>query len=139
MFTALLALATVVIHAQPVAPSLKSLSNGSVLDTVTNTGVKTQVTGFIGEGKQAITLQFTTANISGTQGGTVIPVASDDGITWYTCGVVYGTSSFTVTSAALGGVFNPPVGYQYYGVQWTGAGTMSGTITSKYWTRSVFK
>lgn len=118
------------VQAQSVAPALISLSNGSSLDSVTNTGVKVQGR-LVGGYKQAITLTFTTANISGTQAGTVIPVASNDGVTYYSCGVVYGSSSITVSSTTLGGAFNPPIGYLYYGVQWTGTGTMVGTITGR--------
>lgn len=136
---AVFALTTLFVNAQPIAPSLTSVSNGSNLDTVTNTGVKTQISHFVADGKQSVTLSFLTANISGTQGGTVIPVASNDGVNFFSCGVVYGSSSVTVSASTLGGVFNPPVGYQYYGLQWTGTGTMQGTITSKIWTRSVFK
>lgn len=126
----LLLFAAFATQAQTVAPSTVSLSNGSNLDTVTNTGVKVQGL-IVGGYKQAVTVTFTTANISGTQGGTVIPVASNDGVTYVSCGVVYGASTFTVSSTALSGGFNPPVGYLYYGVQWTGTGTMQGTITSR--------
>lgn len=116
--------------------TLISTGNSLAKDTVTNTGVKTLGTKLPGY-YETVTLQFTTANLTGTQGGTVIPVASIDGITYNTCGVVFGPASSTVTATALGGVFDVPKGYLYYGVQWTGAGTMTGTITGKLISRKT--
>lgn len=111
-------------------PNLVSTGNGLTKDTVTNTGVKVLGAHLPGS-NITVTLSFQTVNISGTQGGTAIPVASGDGVNYYPCGVVFGPSSVTVSSSQLGGVFDVPPGYAYYGVQWTGSGTMSGSITGK--------
>lgn len=110
--------------------TLISTGNSLAKDTVTNTGVKTLAAKLPGY-YETVTLSFQTLNISGTQGGAVIPVASNDGVNYYSCGVVYGGTSVTVTASLLGGVFYVPKGFAYYGLQWTGAGTMSGSITGK--------
>lgn len=115
---------------------LISTGNSLAKDTVTNTGVKILATKLPGY-QETVTLSFQTVNISGTQGGTAIPVASNDGVNYYSCGVVFGPTSVTVSSTALGGVFDVPRGYSYYGVQWTGTGTMSGSITGKLVSRKT--
>jgi hypothetical protein len=107
--------------------SLVSTSNSLSKDTVTNTAVKKLVTVLKGY-KATIGIQVDVTKISGTLGGALIPVASNDGVTYYPAG----SSTFTVTDVASQGVlFNPPQGFAYYGVQWTGTGTMSGSIQAK--------
>lgn len=110
--------------------SLLSPGNGSVKDSVTNTGVKTlvkQVTGF----KETIVIVASLTKISGTLGGKLVPIASLDGTTYLDVSAVT-KDTLTVTdvaSQAKGYVM--PKGYQYYGVQWTGTGTMVGSFTGK--------
>jgi len=107
--------------------SLVSASNGLARDTVTNTGVKRLTTVLKGY-KATIGIQVDITKISGTLGGTLIPVASNDGVTWYAAG----SGSLTVTDVAAQGIlFAPPLGYAYYGVQWTGTGTMAGSFVAK--------
>lgn len=110
--------------------SLISPGNGSGLDTVTNTGVKTlwvKITGY----RETVTATINVTKISGTLGGTMIPIASNDGVNFYD---VSQRSADTVTVAnvtAQGKNYSYPRGYQYYGVQWTGTGTMSGSFNGK--------
>jgi len=125
---ALIALATLApAKAEAQTVSLVSTSNGLTKDTVTNTAAKIlakQVAGY----KATVTIQIDITKISGTLGGTLIPVGSNDGVKWYAAG----SSTFSVTDvASQGTLFAPPLGYAYYGVQWTGTGTMSGSFVAK--------
>lgn len=107
--------------------SLISTSNGLARDTVTNTGVKRLTTVLKGY-RATIGIQVDITKTSGTLGGTLIPVASNDGVTWYAAG----SGTLTVTDVASQGIlFAPPLGYAYYGVQWTGTGTMAGSFVAK--------
>lgn len=110
--------------------SLISTGNGLAKDTVTNTGVKTlvkQVTGF----KETVVIVATLTKISGTLGGKLVPIASVDGSTYIDVSLVSRDTltAADVTSQSKG--YAMPKGYQYYGVQWTGTGTMSGSFTGK--------
>jgi hypothetical protein len=109
--------------------SLKSLSNGTSLDTVSNTGSKILYAKVIGY-KESITATVTITSISGTLGGSLIPVVSNDGINFYNgTANTLSDSAFTVTNTATQGkAFTFKRGFQYYGVQWTGTGTMSGSF-----------
>lgn len=109
-------------------------SNGYVRDTVSNTGVKylTSVTpvpaGFTY--RATVTVQVDITKISGTLGGTLIPVGSNDGVSFYAL-----TGSLTVADIASQGiVFACTTGYKHYGVKWTGTGTMSGSFVTKLYT-----
>lgn len=117
-------LAIVAPPAQAQTVGLVSTTNSLKLDTVTDTGVRTLVAQVTGN-KATVTIQVDVTKISGTLGGTIIPVGSNDGLKWYAAG----TGTFTATNVASQGVnFSPPLGFAYYGVQWTGTGTMSGSI-----------
>lgn len=107
--------------------SLISVGNSLAKDTVTNTAAKQWVKKLPGF-NETITLQVVVTKISGTLGGTIIPVVSNDGVTWSTSSVVSGSTSFTVTDVTSQNVvFYPSRGFLYYGFQWTGTGTMSGS------------
>lgn len=113
--------------------SLISTGNGLARDTVTNAGVKNLVK-VLPSNKATIAIQVDITKISGTLAGTVIPVASNDGVTFYAAG----SSSFTVTDVASQGVlFNPPLGFAYYGVRWTGTGSMAGSFVAKILARNA--
>lgn len=118
------------------APSVKSQVAlvspvyGNTIDTVTNTGTKVlwkKVTGY----KETITITVNLTNISGTLGGTLTPIVSNDGVNFYSAtGYTSSDTSYTVTNTAnQGKAFTCKKGFQYYGVQWTGTGTMSGSFT----------
>lgn len=104
---------------------LVSTTNSLKLDTVSNTGVRVLQTILAGD-KHTVTIQVDVTKISGTLAGTIIPVCSNDGVKWY----ANGASTFSVTDVASQGVAfgSFPLGWAYYGVQWTGTGTMSGSI-----------
>ena len=107
--------------------SLISTTNSLPKDTVTNTAAKQWVTTV--KGYQAtIGIQVDVAKLTGTLAGTLIPIASLDGVTYYAAG----TGTMTITDVAAQGIlFAPPLGYNYYGVRWTGSGTMTGTLVAK--------
>jgi hypothetical protein len=110
--------------------NLISPTYGLAKDTVTNTATKVlwkQVTGF----KETIVVVTSLTKISGTLGGKVVPIASLDGTTFID---VSSASKDTLTVADAASQvkgYVMPKGYQYYGVQWTGTGTMSGSFTGK--------
>lgn len=107
--------------------SLISLGNSLAKDTVTNTAAKQWVKKLPGY-NETIGVQLVVTKISGTLGGTIIPVVSNDGVTWSQSSVVSGSTSFTVTDVTSQNVvFYPSRGFLYYGFQWTGTGTMSGS------------
>ena len=105
-------------------------ANSLTTDTVTNTASKTLVLKVPGY-HSSVTIQVDITKISGTLGGTLVPIASNDGTTYYDCSA---SSSDTVTvanSESQGKLYSMPPGYLYYGVKWTGTGTMSGSFTAK--------
>lgn len=112
--------------------TLISPANGSGLDTVTNTGVKILWVSLNGY-RETITATINITKISGTLAGTLVPVASNDGVNFYPAtGVTPSDTALTVTNlASLGKNYNFPRGFAYYGVQWTGVGTMSGSFNGK--------
>jgi hypothetical protein len=115
-------------HAQQL-PALPLISTGNSLakDTVTNTGNKILMLSYRGA-INAIGITVDVTKISGTLGGTLIPVCSNDGVNFYAAG----SGTLTVTDvAAQGTAFSPPLGFAYYGVKWTGTGTMSGSFIAK--------
>ena len=110
--------------------ALVSPTYGNTIDTVTNTGTKVlwkKVTGY----KETITITANITSISGTLGGTLIPIVSNDGVNFYNgTAATVSDSAYTVTNtASQGKAFTCKRGFQYYGVQWTGTGTMSGSFT----------
>jgi len=115
--------------------SLVSTNNSLTLDTVTNAGVRV-LSKVVPGNKATITIQVNVTKISGTLGGTIIPVASNDGVKWYAAG----SGTFTVTDVASQGVnFSPPLGFAYYGVQWTGTGTMAGSFNASLLARTSYQ
>ncbi len=113
--------------------TLISTNNGTSKDTVTNTGNRILMANTVGY-KATIGIQVDVTKISGTLGGTLIPVASNDGVTFYAAG----SGSLTVTDVASQGIlFAPPLGYKYYGVKWTGTGTMAGSFVATMITRRL--
>lgn len=112
------------------SPVLSLISTGNSLakDTVTNTAAKVLMVGFRGGYTTVIGITVDIVKISGTLGGTIIPVCSNDGVNFYAAGA----GTFTATDVTNQGVsFSPPAGFAYYGVRWTGTGTMSGSIVAK--------
>lgn len=127
------AMPTVEVQAQI---DMKTASYNLAIDTVTNTGTKVlyfETTGY----KETITAIISLTRISGTLGGTLKPVVSSDGTTWYDAtGATAADTVYTVTnSASQGKAFTFKKGFRYYGAQWTGTGTMSGSFTGKAYAR----
>lgn len=120
---------TSMVHAQTY--DLISQSNSKALDTVTNTGTKVLFTAVVGK-PTTIRIDYTCTKISGTVGGTVTPVVSNDKIKWYRAACIADSNHVTPTDiASQGAALYPYTGFLYYGVQWTGAGTMAASIHSK--------
>lgn len=108
--------------------ALVSPTYDNTKDTVTNTASKVlwkQVNGY----KETVTIAVNVTSISGTLGGTIVPIASNDGTNFYDISTV-SKDTFTVTNTATQGkAYYLQRGYKYYGVKWTGTGTMSGSFT----------
>lgn len=113
---------------------LISTGNSLARDTVTNTATKVWMKP-IGLAHAAYGIQVVITNISGTLGGTLTPVVSNDGVTFSAVPTVTGqngVAAYTVTTAATQSVcFTPPNGFLYYGVSWVGTGTMSGSLVAR--------
>lgn len=109
--------------------SLLSTTSGGVLDTVTNTGVRIMGINTIGY-KETITATVVITKISGTNGGTMVPVGSDDGTNWHDISQIT-KDTVTVPNGNLIKGYSFQKGWKWYGVQWTGTGTMSGSISGK--------
>lgn len=106
-------------------------ANGYARDTVTNTGTKTLV-GRPNAYTTAITIQVDITKISGTLAGTLTPIVSNDGTTYYSVSSrTTRDTAYTVPNASGGYTYTMPLGYRYYGVQWVGTGTMVGSFTAK--------
>jgi hypothetical protein len=136
VFLLLAATASIATPTQAQTIGLVSTTNSLKLDTVSNTGVRVMQTQLTGN-KATVTIQVDVTKISGTLGGTIIPVASNDGVKWY----ANGSASFSVTDVASQGVAfaSFPLGWGYYGVQWTGTGTMSGSIKCTLLARTPYQ
>lgn len=114
-------------HAQT---SLLSNTSGGSLDTVTNTGVRVMATKFTGF-KETITAVVLITKISGTQGGTMVPVGSNDGVTFTDISQLNKDTVTVANVATVTKAYSFARGYQWYGVQWTGTGTMASSIQGK--------
>ena len=132
----LLVIGTLMTHETKAQYALISPTYGNPLDTVTNTGSKVLWKKITGD-KTTVTVTVNITSISGTLGGTVIPIVSNDGVNFYngTANTI-SDSAYTVTNtASQGKAYTMKRGFQYYGVQWTGTGTMvgsfSGTIVAR--------
>lgn len=115
--------------AQAQTTLLSTTSSGS-LDTVTNTGVRimaTKLTGF----RETITATIVITKISGTQGGTMVPVGSDDGVNWHDISQITKDTVTVPNQASYIKGYSFQRGWQWYGVQWTGTGTMASSISGK--------
>lgn len=126
--TALLAVAFLGVQAQRSAVSITYAGvTGNALnrDTVTNTAVKWWGSSYNQAGPQAyVTIQVDITKISGTLGGTLVPVASNNATGWG----LAGSGSYTVLDlSAQTATLVAPAGFNYYGFRWTGTGTMSGS------------
>lgn len=127
----LVALTLCVVAPAGAQTTLISTNNGLSVDTVTNTGVRILSAKVVGY-RSTVTITANLTKISGTLGGTLVPVVSNDGVKYYEApSYTASDTAFTVTNvAAQGKAYQCKLGYQYYGVQWTGTGTMSGSITA---------
>lgn len=108
--------------------ALVSPTYGNSIDTVTNTANKVlwkQVNGY----KETVTITVNVKSISGTLGGTIVPIASNDGTNFYDISQA-SSDTFTVANTSTQGkAYSLRRGFKYYGVKWTGTGTMSGSFT----------
>lgn len=114
----------------PAQTSLLSNTSGGSLDTVTNTGVRVMATKFTGF-RETITAIVLITKISGTQGGTMVPVGSNDGVTFTDISQATKDTVTVANAATVTKAYSFQRGYQWYGVQWTGTGTMAGSIQGK--------
>lgn len=109
-------------------------STGIAFDTVTNAASKT-LFAQAKTGHSLVSLQINAARVSGTAGGTVFPVGSNDGVNFYTLGRAGDTLTLTNVAAQSRIWQVSPAGYQYYGLTYTGTGTMvvrfTGVLVSK--------
>jgi len=110
--------------------NLISPTYGLTKDTVTNTASKVlwkQITGY----KATVVVVANLTKISGTLGGKLVPIASLDGTTFIDVSAISKDTLTVADAASQSKGYVMPLGYQYYGVQWTGTGTMSGSFTGK--------
>lgn len=126
-------LAAVFIAASPPTQAQTSLigANGLTKDTVTNTATK-MLAGRPGAYSTSISIQVDITKISGTLAGTLTPIVSNDGVSYYSVSSrITRDTAYTVPNASGGYAYSMPLGWRYYGVQWAGTGTMSGSFTAK--------
>lgn len=101
---------------------------GNTIDTVTNAASKViwkQVNGY----KETVTVTVNVKSISGTLGGTVVPIASNDGTNFYDISQATSDTFTVANTSTQGKAYSLRRGFKYYGVKWTGTGTMSGSFT----------
>lgn len=128
------------------ATEMKGGAYGLTVDTVDNTEAIVKYSK-VTQSHTAISMQAVITKISGTVGGTVIPVASNDGVNWVnisrasiaanTLRPAYkdtltpanqttNTKLWVFSNATAVDGQTPGYGpYLYYGIQYTGTGTMS--------------
>lgn len=114
----------------PAQTSLLSQTSGGVLDTVTNTGVRIMALNTTGY-KETITATVLITKISGTQGGTMVPVGTDDGVNWHDISQLTKDTVTVPNQATYIKGYSFQRGWKYYGVQWTDTGTMASSISGK--------
>lgn len=127
VFIFLFALVASVASAQ--TGSLISTTNSTAIDTVTNTGARSQVLAIAGP-QAVVTIISTVTEISGTTDGTVKLYGSIDGTNY----ALIDTNDFEPAdqTAAQSYAWNVvPSKYAYYKVTYTGAGTMAAKLSSK--------
>jgi len=110
--------------------TMLSTTSGGSLDTVTNTGVRIMGVNTVGY-KETITATVVITKISGTQGGTMVPVGSDDGTNWHDISQITKDTVTVPNQASYIKGYSFQRGWKWYGVQWTGTGTMQGSISGK--------
>lgn len=110
--------------------NLLSTTSGGALDTVTNTGVRIMGLNTVGF-KETVTATVVITRISGAQGGTMIPVGSDDGTNWHSIALLSKDTVTVPNQASFITGYNFQRGWKWYGVQWTGTGTMASSISGK--------
>lgn len=118
------------------ATSLTGGTYGNAIDTVTNTAAVKKY--YIVKGSNStLAIQAVATKISGTMGGTAFPIASNDGVNFVSI-AASSADTVTWTSAAGAQTFlwtfpktnstTTYAPYLYYGVQFTGTGTMSASF-----------
>jgi hypothetical protein len=138
----ILFIATLFIAAKPAtaqivnsATSLTGGTYGNAIDTVTNTAsVKKYVIAKLSN--RTVAIQAVATKISGTMGGTAFPIASNDGVNFKSIAAVGDTVTWTSSASAQTYLWTFPkvnstttyAPYLYYGVQFTGTGTMSASF-----------
>lgn len=117
------------------ASSLVGGTYGNTIDTVTNTAsVKKYL--ICRASNSTLGIQATATKISGTMGGYAFPVASNDGVNFISIASVGDTVTWTTSASAQTYLWTFPkvnstttyAPYLYYGVQFTGVGTMSASF-----------
>lgn len=109
---------------------------GNAIDTVTNTAAVKKYL-IVRNSNNTLSIQATAKKISGTMGGTAFPIASNDGITFVSIASVGDTITWTSASTTQIKLWTFPkvnstttfAPYLYYGVQFTGTGTMSASFS----------
>lgn len=109
--------------------SMRSQTSGGVLDTVTNTGIRIMGLNIVGY-KETVTATVLLTKISGTQGGTMVPVGSDDGVNWNDISQLSKDTVTVPNQATYIKGYSFQRGWKWYGVQWTGTGTMASSISA---------
>src|SRR6185437_4763372 len=99
--------------------SLLSTTSGGVLDTVTGTTARIMALNTIGY-KETITATVVITKISGTNGGTMVPVGSDDGTNWHDISQITKDTVTVPNQASYIKGYSFQRGWKWYGVQWTG-------------------
>lgn len=108
---------------------------GNAIDTVTNTAsVKKYL--IVRYSNNTLAIQATATKISGTMGGYAFPIASNDGVNFISIAAVGDTVTWTTAATAQTKLWTFPAvnsdhtyaSYLYYGVQFTGVGTMSASF-----------
>lgn len=128
LIAAMLLISAVAVHAQ--SGYFISESNGTTLDTVTNTGVKLQKLPISGY-QDIVSIQVKLTNISGTTGGVVRLYGSTDGTNFVRIPTVTDAGATAIDSLsantnAISKVFRLPThAYTYYRIGYTGASTMA--------------
>ena len=104
-------------------------SSSRYLDTTTNTATHDLYVAVRGY-QETVTGNVEITKISGTLGGTIVPIVTVDGVNYHPIPAIATADSVTVTNTASQGYNRAfPKGYKGYGFRWIGTGTMSGSWT----------
>lgn len=131
LFAAMILMVSFAASAQTegVTRSMISVANGTVLDTVNNTGVRSQLLRVPGS-YSAVTIVSTVTEISGTTAGTVKLWGSLDGTNYALVDSNYFSPADQVAAQSYAWQVKPST-FTYYKVIYTGAGTMSAKLATK--------